>query len=274
MSEPLVVAIMLTKDRSEMAARAVRAFRKQTYDPTRRILSILDTGAERHFVLDGSDSENEEHDWRPSVRGQSIGALRNLAASWAMPGSILIHWDDDDVSHPNRIAEQVAHLQSSGAEVVGYNKLLFWISLPKFVNHTVDGDEIGGPYADDLLGGEAWLYKAPHFTAPGTSLAYWRKTWEMKPFPDMPNNKQSTGEDVQWLKGMNLATVSSLAVKDWEMGKSDLLPRLIASIHGGNTMSYDLEGMIARGSREWRRTPELDEFCRSRMRIWEKRRAF
>jgi hypothetical protein len=83
----------------------------------------------------------------------------------------------------------------------------------------------------------------------------------------MPTNMQSTGEDVQWLKGLNLAKVSAMEVRSWKMGENTLGPRLVASIHGGNTMSYDLEGIIARGSREWRRVPEWDSYCREKMAL-------
>ena len=56
--------------------------------------------------------------------------LRNFAGEANGPAwmpEILIHWDDDDYSHPNRIAEQVALLQSSGADAtVGFREMLFW----------------------------------------------------------------------------------------------------------------------------------------------------
>lgn len=256
--EPLVCAIMLTKDRPEMAARAVRAFRAQTYDPVRRVLMILDTGAERSFVLSGSDSENEAHDWRPSARHMTVGGLRNLSATWAPESSILIHWDDDDYSHPNRIAEQVAHLQSSGADAVGYNELLFWRTRVM-----IDDRAMPDAY------GEAWLYKtASIFPPPGTSLCYWRKTWERKPFPDLPKGKGGTGEDHAWCKGLKVATTSSV-IMDTLSAKDFLTqPRMIASIHGGNTMPYDLEAQLERGAgTNWKRVPQLDEYCRERMAL-------
>jgi glycosyltransferase involved in cell wall biosynthesis len=292
--QPLVCAILLTKDRPAMAARAVRAFREQTYQNKR--LLVFDTG-ERDQPKPPDEGISYWHrpEWKDSAA--SIGELRNISIGLTN-ASIIVTWDSDDVSHPSRIAEQVAHLQSSGADVVGYNQLLFWRTWEAHPTLYMGGDAIGELRnisigltnasiivtwdSDDVSHpsriaeqvahrergkmGEAWLYKAPHGTAPGTSLCYWRKTWERKPFPDMPNNKQSTGEDVEWLKGLNLATVPGFGCVEgngWRYFEGQ--SRLIASIHGGNTMSYDLEGMIARGSREWKRTPEWDEFCRESM---------
>ena len=214
-----------------MAARAVRAFREQTYKNKR--LLVFDTGQRDQ---PSPPDEGISYCYRPEWIGTTptIGALRNVA-NGLTKADIIVTWDSDDVSHPNRIAEQVAHLQSSGADVVGYNELLFWREP------------------------QAWLYKAPRGTAPGTSLCYKRSTWERKPFSDLPRiiagKNVGDSEDVAWLRGLNLATVPSL------YPNAVCEPRLIASIHGGNTMPYDdLES-----STSWRRTPQFDSFCRERM---------
>ena len=214
-----------------MAARAVRAFREQTYKNKR--LLVFDTG-QRDQPSPPDEGISYWH--RPEWIGTTptIGALRNVA-NGLTKADIIVTWDSDDVSHPNRIAEQVAHLQLSGADVVGYDELLFWREP------------------------QAWLYKAPRGTAPGTSLCYKRSTWERKPFSDLPRiiagKNVGDSEDVAWLRGLNLATVPSL------YPNALCEPRLIASIHGGNTMPYDdLES-----STSWRRTPQFDSFCRERM---------
>ena len=258
MPEPLVCAVMLTKDRSEMAARAVRAFREQTYQNKRlRILNHNTPPARDYGPM------HRPHSWElgdgvsevemPWTQEQlSIGELRNIAVRGA-DYQVIIHWDDDDWSHPNRIALQVAHLQSSGADVVGYNEILFWRmpNLARSHGKIVDG----GP-------GQAWIWKNAQGTA-GSSFAYWRKTWEQKPFPDQPRPGCVTGEDYSFVQGLNFAVVSGIP----PAAGCEQTPRLVASIHGGNTSSYDLEGMIARGSREWRRAPEWDSYVRERMKL-------
>jgi hypothetical protein len=109
--------------------------------------------------------------------------------------------------------------------------------------------------------GEAWLFHnhpSPAYCI-GSSLAYWRKTWEARPFPDLPKGKGSTGEDTEWLKGVDSLGVDSVRAYQGFGG-----PRMICSIHGGNTSTqYETIGE----SRSWKRVPEWDEHCRKVMAL-------
>ena len=151
----------------------------------------------------------------------SVGRLLNEANA-KVKEDIIVHFDSDDVSSPTRIAEQVALLISSGAECVGYNEILFWDTTP--------GQFCG-----------AWHYHNRDRTfACGTSLCYWRKTWERVRFPDL-----TRGEDTYWIEhGVKCLGVSGIV---------DGEPRLIATLHAGNTGSQ-----IVPGSLEWQRAPEYD----------------
>lgn len=244
MKEPLVCAVMLTKDRPAMAARAVRAFRAQTYQNA--ILKVWDTSEYPGFSVP-EDSPDllavtinglraNEH-MTEDVAEFSIGELRNRAIRWSvevnrLEPDIFIHWDDDDLSHPDRIAEQVAHLQSSGADVVGYDELLFW-----------------------RMSSEAWLLRNKSSARWGTTFCYWRKTWERKPFPDLPRPGAHGSEDYSWCNGLNIKTTSSIL--------NHRQPRMIASCHGGNTSDYrDLNPNSG-----WKRVPEWDDYCRKAMEL-------
>lgn len=248
-AQPTVCAICLTKDRPEMLARAVRSFQAQTYENKRLI--IYDSSAE-HPTLSRIPERGVHIHTKLGVR--SIGRLRNAANEYS-EADILVHFDDDDVSHSNRIAEQVALLQSSGADVVGYSNLLFWREAEQ----------------------EAWLYSARDAGyAPGTSLAYWRRTWERKPFPDISN-----GEDNEWLRWLKLERESSLPeilnlvqMPEGHMkpiGRTpSMQPRLIASIHAGNTSdSYRTLLAVNCEQRDhyFRRVPEYDSVCREAMQL-------
>lgn len=232
-TEPKVSCVMLVCGRPEMTARAVRCFEAQTYD-AKELIRFENAG------------------------DRSIGKLRNEANALAR-GEIICHFDSDDYSHPNRIAEQVAHLQSSGADVVGYNELLFWRDpiIEQSSTETASSRiEIAGI-------GQAWIYKNVRADlSPGTSLCYWRRTWERKPFPDT-----SHGEDRIWMQGLNVAAVSSMP--DFTQVESATTrwyeePALIASIHGSNSENYDMEEIIRRGGEtNWRRAPEWDDYCRN-----------
>lgn len=237
-TEPIVCAILLTADRPEFTKRAVRCFQAQTYE--RKFLVILDT-SEGY----GSDTirANVVCYTRPQFRGRTIGDLRNIANGINEGTDIICHWDSDDYSHPNRITEQVALLQSSGKEVVGYRDMLFWRLKYNPLRPTPVG--------------EAWLFTHPDPRyCLGTSLCYWRKTWERKPFKDLPK-PGSTGEDWEFLNGLDSLGVSCIGENE--------MPLMIASIHGGNTSGQYLD--IERSS-SWERVPAYDGYCK---RQWRKR---
>lgn len=242
MSLPTVAAICLTRNRDAMLRRAVRCFERQTYPAYRRMMLIYDTGAEA-AKLDNL-AANVNHIHCATAHGQPIGTLRNLANSWAASGcvgeigkpDILMHFDDDDASAPLRIENQVSLLAEP--EVGGYNEMLFWDSTP--------GKSHG-----------AWIYRGAPSYLIGTSLCYWRTTWERKPFPAL-----MTGEDTEWQKGLRSKAQSALA------GGMTLLT---AAIHGDNTTcrvvwNLDKSGNL-RSCKEWRRAPEWDTLAEKVMAL-------
>lgn len=181
---PTVACVMLTRgDRPEMFYRAVRAFEGQDYPREKR----------RLFSYVTAD--------RPG----GIGALRNYANAQAMQtirADIIMHWDDDDWSGPNRISFQAQSLIQTASDVVGYRDMVF----------------------QDVTKGETWIYRHASPTyAVGTSLCYWSRIWRQKPFPDV-----KTGEDTRWIRGLKVWASSVL-------GRPE--PAMIATIHGGNCSS-------------------------------------
>jgi hypothetical protein len=57
--------------------------------------------------------------------GMTLGDLRNIAIARAR-GAILIQWDDDDLSDPDRIAVAVGVLQREGVSAVFLDRWLLW----------------------------------------------------------------------------------------------------------------------------------------------------
>lgn len=205
--------------REEMGLRAAESFAAQTYK--NKLLSM--------------------HPVEPGAR--TIGEERNLAISspYAAEADIIVHFDDDDWSHPHRIAEQVELLQTSGAEVVGYREMLFWRS-----------NAVRRSPGSLALSGEAWLYRNMRLDyAVGTSLCYWRETWKARRFPSAPRKPGATGEDVLFTQGRKVVTGTSS------------IHCMIASLHGGNSQPYDPENSPV----NWTRVPEWDDFCRTRMAL-------
>lgn len=230
-------AIMLTHPgREEMAERAKECFESQTYCAKSLVINCGEYG--------------------------SIGEKRNAAIRTAIETcnpEVLITWDSDDVSHPNRIAEQVAFLQSSGADIVGYSDLLFWdarkyaAARDRHEWNTPIGASGSEPWqmTGSMVSGfvnESWLYTSPTTTyAPGTTLAFWRKTWEARPYP-----ATSDKEDYHFGVGRRVVTTSSIVNGE---------PRMVATIHGQNTMQARYDELIGRGDTAWKRAAEWDEVC-------------
>jgi glycosyltransferase involved in cell wall biosynthesis len=269
----MVVAVCLTADRPDMTRQAVASFRAQTY-PAKRMY-IFDSGDVPAIdALPDNYPEfgivyHNSHTRRPPHR--TIGELRNEANEWcAHDGSsdIICHWDSDDWSHPNRISEQVALLHASGAECVGFNEMLFWREPTSEFRETehLDTCTCGtcGPGKRTVITGihslgEAWLYTNRSATwALGTSLCYWRRTWERAPFAAL-----NSGEDTEWFNRVKVMATHSFVTPFRIAEGVRNEPRMVARIHAGNAgnPAYWPEEM-ATHPHHWRRVPEWNDYCR------------
>ncbi len=251
MNQPLVACVMITNNRPQLAARAVRSFRAQTYQ--RKKLLIVNSGP---YPIETETSDLMEPCF-VGIDTLTIGGLRNHGNKYAMEcygpsydrPDILINWDDDDVSHPNRIASQVLQLQTTQidrrtagqgvypAPAVGYKDLLWWNSVK----------------------GEAWLYDngSNHYCL-GTSLCYWPETWRKHPFPN-----SNIGE---WPE----ASIGQFGFSSFVDGE----PMIIGEWHGKNGANagtqpsrqpWEMEE--THWSNVWKRVPEWDERLKARMAL-------
>lgn len=210
MSDPSVFCMMLTADRQAFAERAVRCFLRQTYE-NRRLLIYDSGGIPFHLGLD----DPRITVIRTAGNLETIGQARNSSMKWATShDDIVCHWDDDDISYPNRITEQVAALQELraqgvGVDVVGSRSMWFW-------------DTNQYSHLRPLLGA-AWYYLHPRpYYCVTSSMAYWRSAWERAKFPDT-----SRAEGHDWLRALN----SSIGFIDRQW--------VIGCIHEGNRAAYD-----------------------------------
>ncbi len=248
MTEPLVVAVMITNNRLQLACRAICSFEAQTF------------GNKKLLVFDNSNRLGErkvEYDHMalvvsPQSNGLSIGALRNVANQAAIEQfnpDILINWDDDDVSHPHRIASQVLHLQTTQidrrtagqgiypAPAIGYRDLLWWNSVK----------------------GEAWLYsnESNHYCL-GTSLCYWPETWRRNPFPNS-NIGEWREASVGQFGFSSLVDGEPMIIGEWH-GKN-------GACEGSKPSVTPWEMVESRWSNVWKRVPEWDERLKARMAL-------
>jgi glycosyltransferase involved in cell wall biosynthesis len=185
-----ISCLCLTRNRREWLPQAIRCFEAQTH-PDRELLIVADGVS----VADLIPAD-------PRVRlieapeGSRIGAKRNLGCELAA-GALVAHWDDDDFSAPERLADQAARLETTGAAVTGFHSMRF-----------TDGSRW-------------WLYQGERNYALGTSLFYRREWWKQHPFPVL-----QVGEDNQFV--MEAAAAGQLAATV----AGELMH---ATIHAGNT---------------------------------------
>lgn len=238
MSTPTVCCICLTADRQRLTDRAVGCFLDQTF-PGAHLL-IYDTSEPGHAYLPSlyRDYGKRITLVRETAPKRTIGQLRNRACDIAKRSDILVHWDSDDWSAPERLVRQVKELERGPA--VGYHNLLFL--------DTREGNRFAWEY-DFLRGSRRQVL--------GTSLAYWRHTWEDNPFNEAKHN----GEDAEFCAHVRPKASNGVA----PLGGGP--PLLIAEVHGGNSSSvYDVfDSHKPAHQPEWRRAPEWDVFCKERL---------
>ena len=121
---PLVSCLMVTRERYELARRAVECFRGQAYPNLE--LVIVDHGANDELARwVGSLGDSRIRCSRPADRNVTLGELRNLAVQTAR-GEYIAQWDDDDISHPDRVMEQMTALFAARADAVFVHRLTLW----------------------------------------------------------------------------------------------------------------------------------------------------
>jgi hypothetical protein len=280
---------MLVNGRPEMVKRAIQAFEAQTYEM--KVLFVFDSGSDFKLNSNKNILSVGVKSWCESKGIETVGELRNYANLWTttdapllfrlMP-DLLCHWDSDDWSHPARLQEQVALLEMTGKECVGYSDMLFWqtaiIGSVCGCNCHIDPehawasesctrcDGTGIVVRDIGQDGSAWLWQTLDKRQPiGTSLMYRRSAWERVKFLATPNKAGATGEEYHWLKQVDALAVTSLP--DFH-GEAEKRPRMIASIHGSNTQYYDPADYVEhnRGT-SWARATEWDAVCRKEMAL-------
>jgi glycosyltransferase involved in cell wall biosynthesis len=164
-----VSCVMPTRDRRPFVARAIAYFLRQ--DHPDRELVIADDGDDPVSDL-ARGSPLIRYVWleRRLVLGEKRNVVNDLTE-----GEILLHWDDDDWSAPNRISRQVSLLQATGADLCGA------------------GDQVYYRPSTD----RAWRYRYPQRDCwvAGNTLCYLRSRWKEHPFEPVPE-----GEDNRFVR--------------------------------------------------------------------------
>lgn len=231
MSHPLVSLVMPTYNRARYTSIAVRCFLQQVYE--NKELIIVDDGTEPLSLPNDSRIRHIKLDVRTST-----GTKRNIGASIAS-GDIVANLDDDDWSHPYRLADQFQRLVKTDKAVTGYNASIIYDETTGFF-HKIKG---GAPYY-----------------ASGSSQFYWKSWWAQHPYPDV-----TFGEDSVFSRIARLADQLAIA----EPGKM-----MVVRQHPGNTAPVYLlkfpklaEGDIS--PEFFKAIANTDEYEYDNTRCWE-----
>lgn len=194
---PLVSILVPTQDRRAFFPQLLSYIARQTWPADRLQIVVVDDGRDKVADLIPDDPRFV---YEALPQRVPLGTKRNRLAELAT-GSILIHFDDDDVHQPDRIARSVALLEASGADVVGTSSITFW----------------------DLATGGIHQYPAigPKHACAGT-MAYRRSYWESAPFAPDPHT-----EERQFLKNF-AAKLTQFDIPPHEL--------LVCIAHSGNLL--------------------------------------
>jgi glycosyltransferase involved in cell wall biosynthesis len=155
----IVSAIMPTiYARKQYLPDAIGCFLSQTY-------------AEKELLILDDIDDPDLHDMIPKAvhikyyrqPRANIGTKLNRLCELAT-GDIIMRFDDDDWSAPERMDDQVRRLRQTTMPVTGYNALFFY----------------------DTITGNAWQYRGWKGYACGTSLCFLRSWWKTNRFPEIP----------------------------------------------------------------------------------------
>jgi glycosyltransferase involved in cell wall biosynthesis len=200
MNHPCVSCIMPTANRQKYLPLAVNYFLSQDYKNSELI--IIDDGLQSAEDLLPKDPKIRYY-YIPPVG--TIGKKRNYACELAK-GEIILHLDDDDWYASDWITKHVNALTTSGADITGLNRVIFYSPAlnQRYMYEDVEEDK-------------PWLC--------GATMAYRKTFWENYKFVDL-----QVGEDYDFV---------------WNSGGTifplDYLGGFIAILHAHNTSIKPVE---------------------------------
>ncbi len=133
-TKPLVSCLMVTRNRTRLARRALKCFAKQTWTP--KELVVVDDGSEDYepILAPFRDRFPIRYHRLKADPSRRLGALRNVALDLAN-GAYCAQWDDDDWYHPRRLTAQVEAIERQNLDASVLRWTLMHIDSPAFVEH-------------------------------------------------------------------------------------------------------------------------------------------
>jgi len=216
-----VSCVMVTRDvpdRMPLLRQSVRDFHRQTYRP-RELIVIAEAAdaAGLGRIRDVVESVPGEASVRlvEVAPGPTLGALRNRSMDEAS-GDLFCQWDDDDRHHSERLAVQVAGLETGSYSAIYLREVVHYSTL-------------------DRVATIATWAPTPYAGHPGTLLV--RRSAEARYPEDGPFARR--GED---------AALHDLLVSRAPIGAVPRMPHLFAYVHhGSNTWEQEHHARLAVG---------------------------
>jgi glycosyltransferase involved in cell wall biosynthesis len=188
---------MVTADRPDYVRRAIASFRAQTHPNCE--LVVLDNGQHpMEHLLAELPPERVVYRHVDKTPDTHIGALRNQSLEMARGAFVAPQWDDDDWSHPTRIARQLAVLQS-GYDACTLPGTLMHVDSPELFEHPFIGLLPRG-VPPTLLHRRDDAIRYPNLRR--TSDTTYVEQWERRRYAILPRG--SEGLYVRYFHGGNL----------------------------------------------------------------------
>ena len=137
-----VSCLMVTRNRTRLARRAIECFVAQTW-PNKELV-IVDDGEQDYAPVLANYQRDHRIVYRrlPPDSARTLGTARNISLELAA-GDYCAQWDDDEWYHPERISAQMAGILA-GADAVVLKYTLMHLDTADFTPH---------PYRAHLRGG-------------------------------------------------------------------------------------------------------------------------
>ena len=121
---PLLSCLLVTRERAKLARRSIECFRRQTYPNLE--LVVIDDGPDDTLERWAASLEDPQIRYlRLADEGKPLGELREMSMQ-AMRGEYVAQWDDDDISHPDRLMLQMLALFAVSADASFLHQQILW----------------------------------------------------------------------------------------------------------------------------------------------------
>lgn len=120
---PLISCIMATRGMAFPAEHAIACFQRQTYPERELVIVCASAGSEVEAMVASIADPRIRFFHTPEAA--SVGLLRNAAIAEAK-GELVGVWDDDDLSHPERLKWQLAGLIAAECDACYLGRILLW----------------------------------------------------------------------------------------------------------------------------------------------------